>query len=121
MKSLHVFESIVAFPDSDGGSREPANQPFLIDGVREIVLQNDINHCFIGVLHRHFQRRYVAWVKVKRAYVRYVDDIFLIRYQVAYRIIGFIADVASGTVVDLCDLIRTTPPNRTCEDFPNQL
>jgi hypothetical protein len=42
--------------------------------------------------------------------VRDVDDIFLIRYQVAYRIIGFIADVSSGTVVDLCNLVRTTPP-----------
>ena len=29
----------------------------------------NINHCFIGVLHRHVQRRYVVWVKVKRTYV----------------------------------------------------
>ena len=71
---------------------------------------NEVNHCFVGVFHRDVQRRYVVWVKVKRAYVHYVDDIFLIRDLVAYRIIGFITDISSGTVVDLRDLIRTKPP-----------
>ena len=42
--------------------------------------------------------------------MRYVDDIFLIRDQVAYRIVGFVTDISSGPVVDLRDLIRTTPP-----------
>ena len=42
--------------------------------------------------------------------MRYVDDIFLIRDQVAYRIVGLVTDTSSGVVVDLRDLIRTAPP-----------
>ena len=74
------------------------------------MLYYRLDYCFVGVLNCHVQRRYVVWVKVKRTYVRDVDDILLIRDQVSYCVVRFVANTASGMVIDLRNLVRTTPP-----------
>ena len=71
------------------------------------MMQDNINHCFVDVFHRYVQRRYVVGIKIKGVYVRYV---LLNCDQVSYSLIRFIHLISPSAVVDLCDLIRATPP-----------
>ena len=52
------FQGVVTFPGGRRWITNPANQPFLILWIRKIMLQYNINHCFVGVFHRHVQ---TAW------------------------------------------------------------
>ena len=56
-------------------------------GFREVVLHDHLYHRLVCVCNRGVERCNVYWIDIEGSCVCHNDDILLIRYQVAYRIV----------------------------------